>query len=97
MDLTNNFENISNEELELLNSIYEDENENIITELYCIECNNYNLLTDSNNGYIMCSLCNSIISRIIDTSISFIDNNIGNNTNIQGTILVNKQYQKHQH
>jgi len=86
-----NFDNISNEELELLDEIYEDENNNIITELCCIDCNNFNLLTDTNNGYIMCSLCNSIISRIIDTSVSFIDNNSGNNKNIQGTILVNKQ------
>ena len=89
-DNTSN-DNISNEELELLDEIYEDENNNIITELYCVDCNNFNLLTDNNNGYIMCSLCNSIISRIIDTSVSFIDNNCGDNKNIQGTILVNKQ------
>ena len=38
-----NFENISNEELELLDEIYENENNNIITELYCIDCNNFNL------------------------------------------------------
>ena len=92
MELNNNsnFENISNEELELLDEIYEDENNNIINELYCVDCNNFNVLTDNNNGYIICSLCNSILSKIIDTSISFIDNS-SDEKNIQGTILVNKQ------
>lgn len=92
MELNNNsnFENISNEELELLDEIYEDENNNIINELYCTDCNNFNVLTDNNNGYIICSLCNTILSKIIDTSLSFIDNST-NEKNIQGTILVNKQ------
>lgn len=92
MELNNNsnFENISNEELELLDEIYEDENNNIINELYCTDCNNFNVLTDNNNGYIICSLCNTILSKIIDTSLSFIDNST-NDKNIQGTILVNKQ------
>lgn len=73
MNDNDNFD-ISNDELELLDEIYE-KRENNDKNYYCNDCKNNEVITNINYGCIMCSKCNMIISKIVDTNLSITDNN----------------------
>ena len=59
-------------------------------KIVCDGCKSEKIIKNEMKGYVICGSCNMIISNIIDTNFSFVENN-EENSNLAGTIMVNKE------